>query len=666
MIFPILTSCAPAWKPLALASALSACIIAPASAQTNNGKTLPPVVVTASRFANDPAFSPIGATVITAEEIRVAGVDNVNQAIRKIGGVYGRQNSFGTQDFDLDLRGFGTNSSQNMVVLVDGVRLSENELSVALLSSIPIDTVERIEIMRGGSSVLYGDGATGGVIQIITKRAQLDATHGSVTAEIGQFNHKAVRASITKGWDGLALDANVSKLESDNYRNNNAVDQQNFSGGAQWTSKEGRAGVRIDIARQDARFAGGLSLEDFEKNPRKTVTPNDYGSIDTDRYTAFIERNLGNWDVAAELSHRERTAKALYDFGSFGTSASTYTGKQTQFSPRVRHLSTMGGLTNELVTGFDFIHWNRVTDSAFSQADTSQKSKALYLRDELKWGQSRVAIGVRHEVFDKDSNDPAPFSTATYSKSQSFNAWELQGSHAVTPLLSLFAKTGQSYRVANADENGYTVFANEPLKGQTSHDLELGGSFGNAEQKISARLFQHRLKNEIFYDPTAGFCDPLYGCSGANVNLDPTKRQGIEIEARMRLATAFMLSASLQHVSAKFTDGPNAGNEMVMVPKNTASVRLSWLPADGQSADIGAQWVDSQRYGGDFANNCSASIPSFVTLDGRYAKRFGPWELAVTGMNLTDKHYFSNAYGCKSGIYPGAGRQLKVSVRYDF
>lgn len=327
MIFPILTSRAPAWKPLALASALSACIIAPAFAQTNNGKTLPPVVVTASRFANDPAFSPIGATVITAEEIRIAGVDNVNQAIRKIGGVYGRQNSFGTQDFDLDLRGFGTNSSQNMVVLVDGVRLSENELSVALLSSIPIDTVERIEIMRGGSSVLYGDGATGGVIQIITKRAQLDATHGSVTAEIGQFNHKAIRASVAKGWGGFALDANVSKLESDNYRNNNAVDQQNFSGGAQWASKEGRAGVRIDIARQDARFAGGLSLEDFEKNPRKTVTPNDYGSIDTDRYTAFIERNLGNWDVAAELSHRERTAKALYDFGSFGTSASTYTGK---------------------------------------------------------------------------------------------------------------------------------------------------------------------------------------------------------------------------------------------------------------------------------------------------------------------------------------------------
>ncbi|MEO8599598.1 MAG: TonB-dependent receptor [bacterium] len=660
MIFPILTSRTPAWKPLALASAVTLCTLNPVHAQTNNDKTLAPVMVTASRFASDPALLPIGATVITAEEIRSSGVNNVNQAIRKIGGVYGRQSSYGTQDFDLDLGGFGTNSSQNMVVLVDGVRLSENELSVAQMSSIPIDTVERIEIMRGGSSVLYGDGATGGVIQIITKRPQLNATHGSVTTEIGQFNHREVRASVAKGWEGFSLDANVSKLKSDNYRDNNAVNQENFSGGAQWASKEGRVGLRVDIARQDAGFAGALSLAQFESNPHQTTTPNDYASINTDRYTAFIERNLGAWELAAELSHKERTAKAFYDFGRFGTSASAYSGKQTQFSPRVRHLSTVGSMTNELVTGLDFIRWNRVTDSTFSQADTSQKSKAVYVRDEIKVGNARIALGGRHEIFDKDSVDPAPFSTATYSKSQSLNAWELQGSYAVTPLLNLFAKSGQSYRVANADENGYTPIANSPLKGQTSHDLELGGSFGNAAQKISARLFQHRLNNEIFFDKTANFG------FGANVNLDPTKRQGIEIEASTRLATAFSLSTNLQHISAKFTEGPNAGNEMVMVPKNIISVRLNWLPADGQSADIGAQWVDSQRYGGDFDNNCSAHMPSFVTLDGRYAKRFGAWELAVAGTNLTDKNYFSNAYGCKSGIYPNAGRQLKVSARYDF
>ncbi|MBV8624139.1 MAG: TonB-dependent receptor plug domain-containing protein, partial [Herbaspirillum sp.] len=142
------------------------------SAAANADTPLSAVVVSASRFPNDPAFAPVATTVITAEQIRAAGIGNANEALRKLGGIYGRQSSAGPNDFPLDLRGFGTNGDQNMVVLVDGVRISENELSTPLLSSIPIETIERIEIVRGGSSVLYGSGATGGTIQIITRRPQ--------------------------------------------------------------------------------------------------------------------------------------------------------------------------------------------------------------------------------------------------------------------------------------------------------------------------------------------------------------------------------------------------------------------------------------------------------------------------------------------------------------
>ena len=649
-----------ATTPLAMALAIVAVFSSSAFAQVRSDTMLAPIVVTASRFVTDPALAPIGATVITAADIRNAGVDNVNQAIRKIGGVYGRQSFYGTQDFDLDLRGFGTNSGQNLVVLVDGVRLSENELSNATLLSIPIDTVERIEIMRGGASVLYGDGATGGVIQIITKRPRLNALSGSFTDEIGQYGHRELRASVAKGWDGVALDANMSTQHADNYRDNNAVKLKNFSGGTQWIAKEGRAGIRVDLSRQDSRLAGALSLAQFEDNPRQTLTPNDYGSIDTDRYTAFIERKFGAWEAAVELSQREKTSKALYDFGGFGTSASTYTSKQTQFSPRIRNLSNIDGMINELVLGLDIARWNRVIDSSYSQADASQKSRAIYARDEIKWGNARIAAGLRHEFFDKDSVDPAPFSMATYSKSQSLNAWELQGSYAVMPVTNLFAKAGQSYRVANADENGYTASTNVPLTAQTSHDLELGVNIRNVAQELTVRLFRHQLRNEIFFDPTVS------GGFGANVNLDPTRRQGIEVEAGTRVTAAWRLSAQWQHVNARFTEGVNAGKEMVMVPDNVVSARLSWLPASGQSADIGMQWASEQRYGGDFTNTCSAQIPSYTTFDGRYAKRVGAWEFAIVGNNLTNKRYFSNAYGCKSGIYPNDGRQLKISARYDF
>jgi len=582
--------------------------------------------------------------VISADEIRQAGVGDVNTAIRKIGGVYGRQSLDGSQDFDLDLRGFGTNSSQNLVVVLDGVRLSENELRTAVLSTIPIDNVERIEITRGGSSVLYGEGATGGVINIVTKRPTKRSSGGTVFGEVGQFGLREGRASIAQAWDGFALNAALGALNTENDRANNAFKQKTFSGGAQWSSKEGRIGVRIDSARQDSGFPGSLSLAQFNDDVHQTKTPNDFGSLDTDRVTAFAERRIGDFDLAAELSHRERSVK-----GTYSNTTYTSTGKQTQFSPRVRHLGQFDGLLNEVVVGVDLTRWNRVTDFD----DESQKSKAIYVRDELKFNgprNARLALGARHESFDKGAQ--------SYSIEQSQNAWELQGSFDAMPLVTLYAKAGQSYRVANADENGFTATA-KPLLGQTSHDLELGVTVGDVQHKLTARVFRHKLNNEIFYDPTAGMF-------GANTNLDPTRRQGIELDASTRIAADWRVSAHVQHVQASFTDGPNAGKDMVLVPKNIVTARLSWVPGDGQSADLGAQWVDSQRYGSDFDNSCAALMPTHVTFDARYAKKFGAWEVALSGLNLADKRYFSQAFGCKSGIYPSAGRQMKISARYDF
>ena len=106
---------------------------------TTSDDTTSPVVIIGSRFPSNPDLAPIGAQVITAADIRSAGIDNVNEAVRKLGGVYGRKNlNNGSPDFDLDMNGFGEDSQNNLVVLVDGVRLSESEQAVAVLSSIPI------------------------------------------------------------------------------------------------------------------------------------------------------------------------------------------------------------------------------------------------------------------------------------------------------------------------------------------------------------------------------------------------------------------------------------------------------------------------------------------------------------------------------------------------
>ncbi|MGJ7917654.1 TonB-dependent receptor [Massilia sp. LXY-6] len=648
-------------KPLALACATSIATAFSIPVAAHADEAAPAtVVITGSRFPSAESLEPIGATVITRDEIRQAGVNDVNQAIRKIGGVFGRQSLDSSPDFALDLRGFGTNSAQNMVIMVDGVRLNENELSNSVLSTIPIDTVERIEIVRGGSSVLYGEGATGGVIQIVTRKDARHAqpgTHGSVFAEAGQFRERDLRAQLAHVAGPISADVAVARQDNANYRANNAFTQNSVSAGLQLAYTGGRAGVRVESARQDARLPGSLTLAQFEADPRQTRTPKDFGSLDTDRVNAFAEYRLGAVDLAAELSHRERDAESNYYFGP-SASVMKYKGRQNQFSPRARWLHDIGaGMLNELVTGIDVIDWKRKTTSSFSLADASQKSKAFYVRDELRFDPAhdgRVALGARREIFDKDYVDAIMGGTPD-NGAQAQNAWEAQGSYRVLPQLTLSARGGQSYRVANVDENSFRTSLSL-LKVQTSHDLELGASWGDDARKVTARAFRHKLDNEIFYDPTAF----------ANTNLDPTRREGIEIDAEAQLAPAWRATAHLQHVNATFTSGPNAGREMVLVPKNVLTARLAWLPGNGQSADVGAQWVDRQRYGSDFDNSCAARMPSYVTFDARYAVRLGPWELAASGLNLADRRYFSNAFGCRSGIYPSDGRQLKLSARYDF
>jgi iron complex outermembrane receptor protein len=653
------------------------CVIYPAYSQTPAvpEQVLTPVLVSASRFAESADMAPVGAIVISAEQIRESGANNVNQAIRSIAGVVGRQNSYGTSDFSLDLRGFGGTSDQNIVVLIDGVRLSENELSVALLSSIPIETVERIEIVRGGSSVLYGEGATAGTIQVITKRAQprnKDAndgagSHGTIVAEAGSFGQRGLRATLAHEQKGWLLDTDIDRSASDNYRDNNRLRQENFSGGLQWADDSRRIGLRIDSTEQHYRTAGALTMAQYLDNPRSSFTPDDYGTTRVNRAVLFGEQRIGAVALAAELSQRDKTYYS-HTVSSFGISDYATRSRTTQFSPRLRYSADIGKMHNELVTGFDFSESARHADSTSSLAAGSQRSRAVYARDEIRRadGNARLAFGLRRETFDQSSTDPLAFDPGSnYAQSQALTAWDLQGSVTPLPQATLFAKAGRSYRVANVDENGFTTQPGQMLRPQTSDDLAIGTSFGGTESRhaLTVTLFQHDLRNEIMYDPT--IANPATGGNGANANLDPTLRRGIELEARSQLTASLGLSASFQHVDARFREGPNAGREVVLVPRNTASARLNWNNGP-QSARAGIQWVASQRYGDDFANTCIARMPSYVTLDARYALRLAKWELALTGTNLADKNYFSQAYSCEGGIYPATGRQLTFSARYDF
>ncbi|MDZ4125265.1 MAG: TonB-dependent receptor plug domain-containing protein, partial [Hydrogenophaga sp.] len=199
--------------PLAVLAAL------PSHAQTVASSNLPETVVTATRFAEPLASLPLGVSVISAELIRASGASTVNEAVMKLLGVPGRQDSYGGGDYALDLRGFGTTSDSNQVVVLDGVRLNEADLGGTRLAGIPIDTVERIEVLRGSGSVLYGEGATGGVIVITTKAGNGSARRNSATlyGAVGSNDLREMRANATVASGGFSLDLHGQRRETDNH-----------------------------------------------------------------------------------------------------------------------------------------------------------------------------------------------------------------------------------------------------------------------------------------------------------------------------------------------------------------------------------------------------------------------------------------------------------------
>jgi iron complex outermembrane receptor protein len=174
-----------------------------------------PIVVSAAR-----------TEIITRKEIDKTGAVNISDVLRSRGGVI-VSDRFGDGNATIDLRGFGESAGSNTLILVDGRRLNNSDISAPNLNSISLDNVERIEIIKGSAGSLYGDQAVGGVINIITKKIQgYDASIGST---VGSYNHRSINASVSNKINNqVSYRVYGEKLESDNYRENNESKSNHF------------------------------------------------------------------------------------------------------------------------------------------------------------------------------------------------------------------------------------------------------------------------------------------------------------------------------------------------------------------------------------------------------------------------------------------------------
>ncbi|NML45302.1 TonB-dependent receptor [Ramlibacter sp. G-1-2-2] len=630
--------------------AAAAAFAAPALfAQTT--PTLAETRVTATRFPELERTLPFGVSVITADQIRASGATNVNDAIVRLLGVPGRQDLYGGGEYNLDLRGFGTTADQNQVVVLDGVRISEADLGGTRISGIPIESVERIEVLRGSGAVLYGEGATGGVIAITTKsgsgRQQPNSAY--VYGGVGSFATTDLRAGATVGGNGFSLDANAQKRKTDNYRDNFASDSDAVSATGQWSNDWLRLGARLAQDNLDTGLPGALTAQEYAQDPHQASTPNDHAHIRNERASVFGNADVGNWQLAFDAGHRTKALRSLNSGFPFD-----YDIAADNYGVRGRNQGRIAGLDNVLVLGVDVDDWQRDTLGSFP-ATATQQTRSFYAKDDvILAGGTRISLGGRHANLDKNDGDSGI--------SDGQNAWELGVSHPFTPAFTGYARAGRSFRLPNVDEFNFTT-PGVALQPQTSNDAEIGARFAWHGGQLDARLYRSLLKNEIGFDPNA--VGP-FGPFGANVNFDPTRRQGLEVDAQHALTRTVGMRVNAAWREATFRSGPYAGNDIPLAPHATLAVRADWTPVANQRVSGGVAWVSSQHP--DFANTCS--MPSYTTADARYAITYKMAEFALGVTNLFDRKYYTQAFGCVAGtttsIYPEAGRAFTASVRVQF
>jgi len=221
------------------------------------------VVVTATRYEENIESIPANVTVITATDIENTAAYNIPDQLRSQVGLHVNDITGNRRSYTVDIRGYGETAALNTLVLVDGRRINAADLSGTDWTIIPLDRVNRIEIIRGGrSSILYGDNASGGVINIITREGEALKMGADVNA--GSYNTYAGNAHVSGSKGGFAYSLSGNTLNSEGYRDNSDTDAIAFGTHLRYYSGEAlRLHLSAGYNEDQTRLPGALKLSDF-------------------------------------------------------------------------------------------------------------------------------------------------------------------------------------------------------------------------------------------------------------------------------------------------------------------------------------------------------------------------------------------------------------------
>jgi vitamin B12 transporter len=571
---------------------------------------LPTVVISGTRTPEPASETGSAVTIITAEELEAKQIRIVSDALRAVPGVaVNRSGPVGTFT-QLRLRGAEANHT---VVLIDGMKINDpfsSEVDFAHLLSAQID---RIEVLRGPQSVLYGSEAIGGVISIFTKRGTA-GTQAEALLEAGSFATVNGGASLRGAADrfdyGLSLNAlrtdgtNVSRFgsEDDGYRNNTVF------GSARWQPTSVfslNATLRWRDSRsqfdpQDFSFPPGptygLIIDGDRETDSKQLDARLRGQLST--LNGQLEHQFG---LARSKTEADNFANGVFSSGSEGTrTLLDYQGSLRFGGSALLQVMTLAVEQERL----EFVNQGPTPTSAQNQSrDSDRTGLALEYRVRLP-SQTALTLSGR-----SDRNDL--FEDATtyrFTVAQPIGALKLRAS----------AGTG----VANPtffELFGFIPGSFDPnpnLKPEKSFGFDVGADLsvlGGAGQ-VSITYFDADLENEI----SGTFNSTTFRSSTINL-VGKSKRRGLELETQLRLSSEWSLGAAYTYTDSKQPDGQSE----VRRPRHIASASVSYsLPSQRGGLTLAVDH-NGQQQDLDFTSFSTARVVlndfTLVRLAGRYA-----------------------------------------------
>ncbi len=632
------------------------CLLAavPAQAQEEIAfYALPPVFVSSTQAGVLQKDQPFSTTVITAEQIRQSGYTTVRDVLSKLALVNVRTALDGSRSSSVDLRGFGETASANVVFVVDGVKLNDNEGVTPRYGSIPVGSIETIEVIRGGSSVAYGSGASGGVIRITTKKGRgREGFGGDVFASYGSYDTKELGATLYGGANGFSLALNGSKEFTNGYRDNSEASRDLGSLALDWQGDVYSAGASFSAEGSKSRFPGSLSRAQFEQNPKQTNNPNDFGKFDRNSFRVYGAADYGGWDTGIRVSRR--THEAL---GSFSGSNFISNYEQDQVSPYVGFTVTQGSGVHSIRVGYDIEKSAINTQSIFpsfpaanSTASGTLESNALFAEDDwIVNDQLRINFGSRYERAEQTKGSGE-------TREYSLQAHQAGFSLKLAEQLTVFSKLARSYRISNFDENTFagasSGFSAVPfLDPQIANEAELGVKSALGRGEFIGSVFFIDVEDEILFDPTRF----------QNINLDELRRQGAELKWSGDFLSKYRLAASYQYVDAEFKVGPQEGDRVPLVAAHSLKVAAERDFSSNVSAEVVLNAQSNQRS----ATNNNLQIPGYGVVDLNWRYRADSYSVVFQVQNVLDKQYYRTQFGA-NGIYPEIGRAFFVTFNSEF